>query len=918
MPSAGKIFTAFTKSLQNLGNSMLKPATEFDNYAQWAGILNGSPIGADGTSGSAINALRKQIFGSQGQHTTLWAQSANDASKAAFIASQNSGFLNLTPGTRQANPQFSSYLGNIKDLSLVNPTMDAASLASMFGSLTSARGYYASTMYGYTPALGGNGQISRNAIGNVASSIFRKTMNGRTTVSPQELAASLGQNGYLNANIAAYVKSAGGDQSTVTALENYITAQNTASLHGMSQQQFTSLMNQYEAGGSAGDAAGKKLQSIGITNSILQSQKNVTAAKNTTTNDLLDQFGPALKDANAALTKFTNLVNSIVNTPGIKQILGAGAGWGTTFGGLLGGLGGGMLMRGLGGRLLGGGASSLLGAGGLGEGGLLAGGAGSLLAGALPVATGLVGAYGIAHFGHQATSHIKNSKARGAANLLVDAGAGAATGAAIGSVVPGIGTGIGAAIGGTIGVGWNLFRNSRTTSTDGRQGGAAGSSKGGASPSSGQPVAGKTAAAAIEAALSELGKPYQWGGTGPDAFDCSGLMQYAYRQIGVQLPRVSEDQMNVGQAVKQADARPGDLMFPYPGHVVMYLGNNKIVEAPRTGENIRISPVSEYGQYVAIRRIVGSVGSYSGATDQTSNTQKSQANNAGGNSGASSLGNAYGSTEEVDAITSALAGVQHSVATSPMNDSSTSAGDGVGSADAGNYNFGPIHGKATDIPAPPAWVKTAVLKGMSAAGVSGAAWARGLVTVAYRESSFNAKAQNNYDSNAKAGTPSQGLMQVIRPTFESFRAKSLPDDPFDPAASVAASADYIKGRYKNISNVQQANPDLPPQGYAVGAWEIPQDHVAMVHKGEMIIEKPKADTIRQALMRDVVNVKDAATGQSSVVPSSGGITLNFSSGAVQFVISGTGMTAQQAQQAADQFAQALTQNARMKQLARGL
>lgn len=96
------------------------------------------------------------------------------------------------------------------------------------------------------------------------------------------------------------------------------------------------------------------------------------------------------------------------------------------------------------------------------------------------------------------------------------------------------------------------------------------------------------AAAAVEAALSQRGVPYVWGGTSPGkGLDCSGLTQYSYRQAGVELPRVA-DQQTVGEHVASiSQAEPGDL-FIWSGHVAMYAGDNQLVEA---GDPVQMSPV---------------------------------------------------------------------------------------------------------------------------------------------------------------------------------------------------------------------------------------------------------------------------------------------------------------------------------------
>jgi SLT domain-containing protein len=109
---------------------------------------------------------------------------------------------------------------------------------------------------------------------------------------------------------------------------------------------------------------------------------------------------------------------------------------------------------------------------------------------------------------------------------------------------------------------------------------------------------------------------------------------------------------------------------------------------------------------------------------------------------------------------------------------------------------------------------------LSAAGVPPpgtlAAWESGLNTLITRESNWDPNAINNYDSNAAAGTPSQGLAQVIPPTFAAYHVAGTSNNILDPIANVAAAIRYIVSVYGDISNVQQANPNLPPAGYYGG------------------------------------------------------------------------------------------------------
>jgi peptidoglycan DL-endopeptidase RipA len=108
----------------------------------------------------------------------------------------------------------------------------------------------------------------------------------------------------------------------------------------------------------------------------------------------------------------------------------------------------------------------------------------------------------------------------------------------------------------------------------------------------------ETGQRAVQAAESQIGKPYQWGAAGPDSYDCSGLVMWAYEQVGVHLDHYTGDQWNEGAHIPTSALRPGDLVFfatdtSDPNtihHVGMYIGNGSMVEAPYTGADVRISP----------------------------------------------------------------------------------------------------------------------------------------------------------------------------------------------------------------------------------------------------------------------------------------------------------------------------------------
>jgi cell wall-associated NlpC family hydrolase len=109
--------------------------------------------------------------------------------------------------------------------------------------------------------------------------------------------------------------------------------------------------------------------------------------------------------------------------------------------------------------------------------------------------------------------------------------------------------------------------------------------------------------AAMTNALAKLGKPYRWGAVGPNAFDCSGLVKWSFGQAGRSLPRTSRAQAGAGTPVSRANLQPGDLVFFYSpiSHVGIYIGNNKIVHASRSGQPVKISDMGRMKFNRAVR-----------------------------------------------------------------------------------------------------------------------------------------------------------------------------------------------------------------------------------------------------------------------------------------------------------------------------
>lgn len=101
-----------------------------------------------------------------------------------------------------------------------------------------------------------------------------------------------------------------------------------------------------------------------------------------------------------------------------------------------------------------------------------------------------------------------------------------------------------------------------------------------------------TGNAVVDAALSQVGTPYVWGGSQPGGFDCSGLTSWAYAQAGKSIPRTSGAQWSGGQSVSVDDMQPGDIVVSYGGgHVGIYIGDGQMVHAPTTGDVVKVSPL---------------------------------------------------------------------------------------------------------------------------------------------------------------------------------------------------------------------------------------------------------------------------------------------------------------------------------------
>jgi len=114
----------------------------------------------------------------------------------------------------------------------------------------------------------------------------------------------------------------------------------------------------------------------------------------------------------------------------------------------------------------------------------------------------------------------------------------------------------------------------------------------------------------VKLAHEFLGTPYVYGGESPKGFDCSGLAQFMYQKAGISIPRDTYHQWGAGQPIGKRQLQPGDLVFfkgsdsigGLPGHVGIYIGGGKMIDAPHTGSHVRVESVFSFGGYMGARR----------------------------------------------------------------------------------------------------------------------------------------------------------------------------------------------------------------------------------------------------------------------------------------------------------------------------
>ena len=527
---------------------------------------------------------------------------------------------------------------------ITNPLLSGSSAAGLAQQIYNPTLSLKMLSLGYSsqPRVLGGGA---NNSATFAQSLFRAWNGGKSNINPSTLNASLAQGGKANLNLQALGLN---PQQMQPFLQGY----NQLFRQGYSTTQAQSLFN---AAAQNKPGAQQTLNNLGVSTTDIQKIKNNQSTLAGRDATYATAFNSALSAATTGLQDFNRVLTTIMQHTGLSSVAGGAGGLLGTLSGTNGlnsllGLGGAFS---LGSRLFGGGSGASAGGGllsrlGGGAGGAEAGGVAALGVPALAIAGGAAGAFGI-------------NKLAGMKG----------TPGGIGQLLQTIFT----ATSGNPKMSfntdnWLLDANNWATNVGGSIsrmfGGAtaapAASSKQSGNTSKSNPVGGGNGAsvAAVSAAESQLGVPYLWGGEQPGVgFDCSGLVQWAYKQAGVNLPRTSQAQWSELQrrSIALNQVREGDLVFQAgsdgtanaPGHVGMMVSSHELIQAPFTGADVQLIGYDPRGWQHAARPSGAGGGGFSTTGPGTASTLPGLAGNSG-----LGIGGSYGSTEEIDAINGAL------------------------------------------------------------------------------------------------------------------------------------------------------------------------------------------------------------------------------------------------------------------------
>ncbi|WP_371590924.1 transglycosylase SLT domain-containing protein [Streptomyces sp. NBC_00470] len=294
--------------------------------------------------------------------------------------------------------------------------------------------------------------------------------------------------------------------------------------------------------------------------------------------------------------------------------------------------------------------------------------------------------------------------------------------------------------------------------------------------------------------------------------------------------------------------------------------------------------------------------------------------NKTGSSAVNAIGDMYGSANERDALASSLAGAAAG-STSSMQSSDDEKEEKEGKEEEGEDSDAEAE-KNPGGSGVQRWKPTAkkVAKELGRPSSD----ANYILKTIKKESGGDPNIVNKWDSNWQAGHPSVGLMQVIKGTFAAYAGKYKKTGPMSYGvstnghANIYAGSNYAIKRYGS-DGLQRA---AQPGGYAKGAWDLPDDEDTTVHKGEMIIPRRSAETIRSALLRETqpiyspsAQAADRASGVSNSAHGGKGIT--FEKGAINVTVTGAGVQDINGKKLWQEIRQAIENDARIKKIGTG-
>ncbi len=422
------------------------------------------------------------------------------------------------------------------------------------------------------------------------------------------------------------------------------------------------------------------------------------------------------------------------------------------------------------------------------------------------------------------------------------------------------------------------------------------------------------------------------------AFDCSSFIQASFWQgAGIDPGRTTGVQEQAGKHVPWDEIQPGDIVVRDTGgsgHVGLYLGEGQMIHAPTSGKKVSIVPLNK-DNFEQARRIIGEVDgtgepswSEDGDTDTTKDGTGSQPTIAASPAfglfdqeidmlrmfaamGAS--GGFTGSSDASDQVDPEVKGWTPSEDVDPTGAGSSDDPDNETKTDRTTKSKG-IDPNKVAIPAVTPGSDLArqnIAKAQPLAASYG--WADGrdwnaLLALWQKESSWNHKAENK-------GSGAYGIPQSLPGDKMAAEGADWRDNP---DTQIKWGLKYIKGRYGDPEGAWAHS--VAVNWYAKGAWELPHDQVATVHKGEMIIPAGQARTIRDALVEENLKAGASLAGDApaSLSGAGGDVHITFDPGSIQLTITGTQGGEQVGREAVRGMLAELEQTRQYRKIAKGL